>query len=601
MTLWLRLQYCALFTVMHLRSPILFGLLLWASSCYGAIYESVADLPGTKFDFVVVGGGAGGAVVTNRLTEEDFSVLVLEAGPSDRDLLSMEIPYLVGLLGNDPYSWNYSTTIQPGLNNRTTTFPRGHVLGGSTSINAMIYTRCSPEDYDRYANFTGDPGWSWESLKPYAFKNEKWVQPADGHDTAGQYDPAIHSLDGMNAVSLPGYPQPTDGRVLRTTSELPDEFPFLVDINSGIPDGIGYMQATIDDGKRSSSAVSYLGPDFINRANLHVLLSAQVTKIIQSDESELTFNVVEFSASSEGSMQFFNATAAKEIILSAGAIGTPYILLNSGIGDAAELLEVGIQSIIDLPDVGKNLSDQPILWNKWYVNDTNTWDDIFRNLTYRNELVTQWNETRTGPLVDTPFSHISWSRLPDDSPIFERLNDPAAGRNTPHLEIDVQNAWSIPVSAIPAIGNFMSIATCVVSSASRGTVKLNSSDPLDPPLIDPGYLASEFDMFAMMEAGYVLEAYGGLANATTDEALEEYVRENVGTAAHPVGTASMSPRFAEYGVVDPDLLVKGVSGLRVVDASIFPFVPAGHTQVPTYIIAERAADLIKAKWLGITS
>ncbi|PBL00309.1 pyranose dehydrogenase [Armillaria gallica] len=618
---------------MYLRLPILFGLLLWASSCYGAIYDDVADLPGTKFDFVVVGGGAGGAVVANRLTEEDFSVLVLEAGPSDRDLLSIEIPYLAGLLGT-PYSWNYSTTVQPGLNNVTTIFPRGHVLGGSTSVNAMLYTRCSPEDYDRYANFTGDPGWSWESLKPYVFKNEKWVPPADGHDTTGQYDPAIHSLDGMNAVSLPGYPQPTDERVLRTTSELPDEFPFLLDINSGIPNGIGaltllpssmqlyssrhstgYVQATINGGKRSSSAVSYLGPDFINRVNLHVLPGAQVTKVVQSDESELSFNVVEFSASSEGSTQLFNVTAAKEIVLSAGAIGTPHILLNSGIGDAAELSEVGIQAIIDLPDVGKNLSDQPLIWNKWYVNDTNTWDDIFRNLTYRNELVTQWNETRTGPLVDTPFSHISWSRLPDDSPIFERVNDPAAGRNTPHLEIDIQNAWSIPPSAIPDTGNFMSIATCVVSSASRGTVKLNSSDPLDPPLIDPAYLASEFDVFAMMEAvksakrflsasaweGYVLEAYGGLVNATTDEALEEYVRGNAGTAAHPVGTASMSPRFADYGVVDPDLLVKGVSGLRVVDASIFPFVPAGHTQVPTYIIAERAADLIKAKWLGSIS
>ncbi|KAK0209044.1 aryl-alcohol oxidase [Desarmillaria ectypa] len=612
---------------MHLHPPLLFSLFLCASFCYGAIYESVADLPSIEFDFVVVGGGAGGAVVANRLTEEDFSVLVLEAGPSDRDVLSIEIPYLVGLLaiGSDPYYWNYSTTMQPGLNNRSTVFPRGRVLGGSTSINAMIYTRCSPEDYDRYANFTGDPGWSWESLKPYVFKNEKWVPPADGHNTTGQYDPAIHSLDGINSVSLPGYPQPTDERVLRTTSELPDEFPLLLDVNAGIPNGVGYMQATINDGKRSSSSVSYLGLDYINRANLHVLLGAQVTKVIQSDKSELSFDIVEFFASSEGvcptfrvptrSAQLFNVTAAKEIILSAGAIGTPHILLNSGIGDAVELSEVGIQAVVDLPDVGKNLSDQPILWNKWYVNDTNTWDDIFRNLTYRNELVTRWNETKTGPLVDTLLSHIAWSRLPDNSPIFERVNDPAAGRNTPHIELDIQNAWSIPVSGIPDTGNFMSISTCVVSSASRGTVKLNSSDPLDPPLIDPAYLTSEFDVFAMVEAvksakrflsaptweGYILEAYGGLVNATTDEALEEYVRENVGTAAHPVGTASMSPRFANYGVVDPDLVVKGVSGLRVVDASIFPFVPAGHTQVPTYIMAERAADLIKAKWLENTS
>ncbi|KAK0481457.1 aryl-alcohol oxidase [Armillaria novae-zelandiae] len=568
---------------MYLRLHILFGLYLWASSCYGAIYESVADLPGTKFDFVVVGGGAGGAVVANRLTEEDFSVLVLEAGPSDRDLLSLEVPYLVDLLGSE-YTWNYSTTVQPGLNNKTTVFPRGYVLGGSTSINGMAGLG--------------------RVLEPYAFKvialkrsvmdanfifigtflqNEKWVPPADGHNTTGQYDPAIHSLDGMVAVSLAGYPRSTDERVLQTTSELPDEFPFLLDINSGIPDGIGYMQATINDGKRSSSSASYLGPEFINRENLHVLLGAQVTKVIQSDESELTFDIVEFSASSEGSMQFFNVTAAKEIILSAGAIGTPHILLNSGIGDARELLEVGIQAIVDLPDVGKNLSDQPSAGGRWYVNDTNTWDNIVRNLTYRNELVRQWNETRTGPLVDTPPTHILWSRLPDDSPIFERFDDPAAGPNTPHLEIGFSNAWNIPASLIPDTGNFISLGVSVVSPVSRGTVKLNSSDPLDPPLIDPAFLASEFDCGRAMS----WTAYGDLVNATTDEALEEY--------------PSMSPRFAEYGVVDPDLLVKGVSGLRVVDASIFPFVPAGHTQAPTYIIAERAADLIKATWLGSPS
>ncbi|KAK0466266.1 aryl-alcohol oxidase [Desarmillaria tabescens] len=595
---------------MRLSLIVLYSLLLSALSCYGAIYQDAAELPGTEFDFLVVGGGAAGAVVANRLTEEDFSVLVLEAGPSDHSVLSIEIPWLVGLLGNTPYDWNYTTVVQPGFNNKAIAFPRGHVLGGSTSINSMIYTRASPEDYDRYANFTGDQGWSWENLKPYVFKNERWTPPADSHNTTGQYDPAIHSLDGMNAVSLAGYPHPTDKRVLRTTSEFPDEFPLLLDVNSGVPHGIGYMQATIDGGRRSSSAVSYLGPEFINRTNLHVLLNAQVTRILRSNRAELNFDVVEFSAFSEGSTRLFNVTAVKEIILSAGTIGTPHILLNSGIGDAAELSEAGVQVVVDLPDVGKNLSDQPKFWNKWYVDTTNTWDDILRNLTYRNEFVAQWNETQMGPLVDTLQSHIMWSRLPNDSPIFERFADPAAGLNTPHIELGIQNGWGLPATTIPESGYFMSIATCVVSPTSRGSVKLNSSDPLGPPLIDPGYLSSEFDVFTLVEAvksalrfvsasawnDYVLEPYGELAQATTDEALEQYVRNNAGSAAHPVGTASMSPKSADYGVVDPDLLVKGVSGLRVVDASIFPFVPAGHTQVPTYIIAERAADFIKSKW-----
>ncbi|KAK0208998.1 aryl-alcohol oxidase-like protein [Desarmillaria ectypa] len=472
-----------------------------ALSCYGAIYQDAAEFRGTEFDFLVIGGG--------------------------------------------------------------------HVLGGSTTINSMIYTRASLEDYDRYANSTGDLGWFWENHMPSRsatcrIGNERWTPPADDHNTTGQYDPAIHKLDGMNAVSLAGYPHPTDKRVLSTTSEFPDEFPLLLDVNSGDTCKPRSMTAG------SSSAVSFLGLEFINRTNLHVLLNAQVSRILRSNRSELSFDVVEFSATSKGSTHLFNVTAVKEIIFSAGTIGTPHILLNSGIGDAAELSEAGVQVIVDLPDVGKNLSDQPKFRNKWYVNNTDTWDDILWNLTHRNGFVAQWNKTKMGPL---------------------RFSDPAAGLNTPHIELGIQNGWGLPATTIPESGYFMSIATCVVSPASRRSVKHNSSDPLGAPLIDPGYLSSEFDVFTLVEAvksalrfvsvsawdDFVLEPYGELAEATTDEAL-------------------MSPKAADYGAVDPDLLVKGVSGLRIVDASIFPFVPAGHTQVPTYIIAERTADLIKSKW-----
>ncbi|KAJ7489550.1 pyranose dehydrogenase [Mycena latifolia] len=576
-----------------------------AVACHAKIYNAVSDLPGLSYDFVIVGGGTAGSVVANRLTENpNFSVLVLEAGLTNEGVVDSEAPFLViDMMSHPIWSYNYSTTPQSGLNGRVVPYARARILGGCSSHNGMYYTRGSRDDFDRYAALTGDEGWSWNRLLPYFFKNERWTEPADGHNTQGQFNPRVHGTRGLTSVSLTGFSYPASARVIQTTAELPDEFPFNLDMNSGTPLGIGWLQETIGGGERSSAATAYLAPKFQQRPNLHILLNAQVSRLIpNSSTAGVAFHGVEFSQ--DQAVTLSKVTARNEIILSAGVIGTPHILLNSGVGNKTALEALGLRTLLDLPSVGLNATDHPVLSPTWTVNSTETLEEIRQNATRFNEAFAEWNATRTGPFTAIGVTHVGWARLAAET--LAQFGDPAAGPATPHVEL------MFTAGSFGGLmqGHFFSIGTAVVAPMSRGSVAINSSNPFDAPLIDPGLLASDFDVVALREGvkmarrfvtaqaftGYILNEVNSLANATTDAALDAAIRAIAGSSSHLVGTAGMSARNAEYGVVDPDLRVKGTHGLRIIDASVLPFVPSAHPQAATYVVAERGADLVKAAW-----
>nr|ALJ82906.1 mitochondrial choline dehydrogenase [Irpex lacteus] len=585
-----------------------------SSAALAALLQSPSELPANKnYDYIIIGGGAGGSVLANRLTETSgVNVLLVEAGSSDYKNINIEVPQFVGKLIQSQFDWNFTTVAQSGLNGRSILYERGHVLGGSTAVNFMAYCRGSKDDWDRFAKVTGDQGWSWSSILPYAKKMENFVTPLDGRDISDEVDLSAHGRSGPLKTGVPEYTVSTDSRVINTTQELSAEFPLNPDYNgvSGNTLGVGWAQFTIADGQRQSAALGYLDP-ILSRSNLDILVNTHATKLVQTGTSGSlpVFRGVQLSQ--PGSSQIYSLNATKEVLVAAGAVKTPQLLLLSGIGDSSELSKLGINTIVNSPDVGKNLQDHPLVTSSWTVNSTNTLDKLNFDATFAAQQLQQWESNHTGELTLPAANQVAWLRLPSNSSIFSSVADPSAGPTSAHHEFILTDAFIGFNGVFPSGGNYFTAFTVLVSPSSRGSITLSSTNPFDAPLIDAGFFTTDFDIYTIRESikaarrfvaapawkDWIIAEYGDFANAQTDAQIEAYARANAGTINHASGTAALGKTGstgAGSGVLNSDLTVKGTVGLRVVDASAFPFIPAAHTQAPVYILAERAADLIKA-------
>jgi choline dehydrogenase len=528
------------------------------------------------YDYVIVGAGSAGCVLASRLSENPESrVLLLEAGPPD-SADEIHIPAAISHLFQTAYDWNYQTVPQDRAGGREIYWPRGRVLGGSSSINAMIYMRGNRQDYDAWRDDYGCDGWGYADLIPYFLRAEANSRGAS----------AYHGAIGPLCVQDLKFKSTLTGDFVAAARNY--GLPANADFNGPEQDGVGYYQVTQKGGRRWSAADAYLHPA-AGRPNLTILTDALVTSIdVEGGRATgvryLRRGVEEI------------ARAEAEVILSAGAIGSPQVLMLSGVGPADHLHEHNIAVMAENPGVGGNLSDHPVVTAIWRAPKTRSlWEkENARNLArwqlmHSGPLTTNIAEaggfTRTDPMLTAP--DIQWHVLP--VPFLDGgLADPAS--------------------------RALSVLITLVSVGSRGKIRLRSADPRHKPLIDPSYLSDIDDLDPLVRGVRIareIAATRPLSNRLQDELapgpatrsdadLRDWIRSNLSTLYHPVGTCAMGgdSRVAASklaSVVDTELRVRGVERLRVVDASVMPTVPRGNTNAPTIAIAERAADLIQGR------
>ena len=506
----------------------------------------------TQYDYVVIGAGSAGCVVANRLTEDgETTVLLLEAGnPATKPEIQIPLSW-TSLLGTE-VDWAYFTEPEPYLNGRKIFHPRGKVVGGSSSINAMIYIRGNRHDFDRWQEL-GNPGWSYEDVLPYFKKSENQQRGAN----------EFHCVDGLLSVTDPLAPAVTSQRFIEAAEQL--GYGRNPDFNGAQQEGAGLYQLTIKDGKRHSAAAAFLVP-ILARRNLTVQTAALVTRLLF--EGTCTVGVEYLH---EGTLHQVHVN--QEVILSAGVFDSPKLLMLSGIGKAEYLRSLNIPVVVDLPGVGQNLQDHIIV-----------------SVGYR----------ALQDVQPAPTSALSEAGL--------FLCTEGGGERVPDLQLfSGPVLWTPP--GYPNDGSGFFNTVCLDHTQNRGSVTLRSTAPKDSPCIRMNYLQSESDVHKLVLGLRISrelfnsdqfdqfrgEEVAPGADVTSDEALQAYVREVVNTDWHPVGTCKMGTD--PMAVVDSQLRVHGVDGLRVVDASIMPTITTGNTNAATIMIGEKAADLIKAAGL----
>ncbi len=527
-----------------------------------------------EFDFIVLGGGSAGCAVAGRLSEDpSTSVALFEAGDDGTNWMVWTPLAAAIMMPRKIRNWAYETVPQKGLNGRRGYQPRGKMLGGSSGINAMVYIRGHQWDYDHWASL-GNPGWSYADVLPYFRKSENNETHSD----------AFHGKGGPLNVAELRTGNPLQQTFMDAVREC--QLPVTSDFNGPKQEGCGIYQVTQINGERCSAARAYVHPYIGKRPNLFVQTGAQVLRIIFDGKRAVG---AEFLVGSEKKV----VRARREVIVSSGAFGSPQLLQLSGVGDSAALKNVGVTPVHHLPGVGANLQDHPdaILGYK-----TKSLDAVGYSLSGAMKMtgeIRRYRRDRTG-MISTNFAETGGFL-----------------KTRPDLDIpDVQLHFVVALVDDHArkthLGHGISCHVCLLRPKSRGTVALASADPLAAPLIDPNFLGEPEDVEAMV-AGFKLtrrimdapamktvrERDLFTQGVETDEQIRDFLRNRVDTVYHPVGTCMMGPDPAS-AVVDAQLRVHGLEGLRVVDASIMPTLVGGNTNAPSIMIGEKAADMIRS-------
>lgn len=512
------------------------------------------------YDYIIVGAGSAGCVLANRLTEDpSVKVLLIEAGGPDTKQ-EIRMPIAFSKLFKTAYDWNYETEAQPQLNNRSVYWPRGKTLGGSSSINIMVYIRGNEHDYNQWRD-SGNIGWGYIDVLPYFKKGERQQRGAS----------AYHGSDGLLHVVDPRSPN----RLSRTFIEAGVEIGLHRndDFNGATQEGIGLAQVTQKRGLRNSTADAYLRPA-LSRSNLTVLTDAQAQRINFDGKRAVGVTYLQGGVEEQ-------ASACQEVLLCGGAINSPQLLLLSGVGPVDHLQDLAIPLITHLPGVGKNLQDHllvPVCYTASRpvtLASAQSLSNLLKFLLFRR-----------GPLTSNVGEAAAFYKTSKDLP-------------APDLEM----AFT-PLSFLDQ-GHGFTFGPIGLSPKSRGYIALRSHDPQQSPLIQPNYLEQENDLEILIEGvklarklahTHAFDPYRGKefapgSQAQSDQEIADFIRENATTVYHPVGTCKMG--HDSMAVVDSELQVHGVERLRIVDASIMPTIVRGHTNAPAIMIAEKAADLIK--------